>query len=63
MKCPYCDAATDILTTRQVQNYVRRRRACYNGHRFTTKEFAIPGLTRVVTAAETGQTKGTEDFT
>lgn len=40
MKC-HCGAATDILETRQNETYVKRRRLCHNGHRFTTQERAV----------------------
>lgn len=34
MRCPKCNAWTDVLETRSP----RRKRECANGHRFTTME-------------------------
>lgn len=34
MRCPTCNAATVVLANRNG----RRRRECFNGHRFTTHE-------------------------
>lgn len=34
MRCPKCNAWTDVLETRSP----RRKRQCANGHRFTTME-------------------------
>lgn len=42
MRCPECGAHTDVLETRDT----RRRRQCFNGHRFTTEETAVPERTR-----------------
>lgn len=42
MKCPQCNAYTIILETRQG---VRRRRECFNGHRFVTIEMFIKPIT------------------
>lgn len=38
MKCPHCQKPTFTLDTRTTKEYVRRRRECFNGHRFTTQE-------------------------
>lgn len=39
MKCPKCGAFSHVLETRQgVEDTVRRRRECGNGHRFYTAE-------------------------
>lgn len=35
MKCPRCDAPTEVLETR---NGTIRRRECFNGHVFRTEE-------------------------
>lgn len=40
MKCPHCDAWSDVKETRDG----RRRRECANGHRFTTKEVVVVDL-------------------
>lgn len=47
MKCPICKAESSILETRGAG--MRRRRECYNGHRFTTVETVVqlrPGYTK-----------------
>lgn len=36
MKCPACNAWTDVLETRKRSNGVSRRYECANLHRFTT---------------------------
>ena len=39
MRCSKCLAPSDVVDTRQVNGiFVRRRRECHNGHRFTTYE-------------------------
>lgn len=43
MKCPHCNAWTEVLSTR---GGTRRRRECANGHRFTTQEVVVPERTR-----------------
>lgn len=40
MKCPICNADSRVLDTRGV----RRRRECFNEHRFTTEEVVVTGL-------------------
>lgn len=40
MKCPTCDAWTDVLQTSDN----RRRRECSNGHRFSTKEIVVVSM-------------------
>jgi transcriptional regulator NrdR family protein len=43
MKCVRCDTESlKVLDTRSQQDYVLRRRICINGHKFLTKEYAIP---------------------
>lgn len=37
MKCPFCNAWTDVRETRDG----RRRRGCANGHRFSTQEVVV----------------------
>jgi transcriptional regulator NrdR family protein len=41
MKCPLCQAPTDIKETRQIDGTVSRRRECYNMHVFSTHEVVI----------------------
>jgi len=38
MKCPTCNAVSFVLETRELIN---RRRECFNGHRFTTREVFV----------------------
>lgn len=39
MNCPRCNADTDVLDSRKTpENFMRRRRVCAAGHRFTTWE-------------------------
>jgi transcriptional regulator NrdR family protein len=44
MNCPECNKESRVVDsrpckgTRVGENYIRRRRECENGHRFTTKE-------------------------
>ena len=39
MKCPICNAPTDVKDTRITQgNQVTRKRECFNGHKFKTIE-------------------------
>jgi transposase-like protein len=40
MKCPHCNAWTEVLRTKETV----RRRECANGHRFWTEEVAKPEL-------------------
>ena len=41
MKCPLCNAPTDVKQTfKQDGDYIRRR-MCFNGHTFKTKEILI----------------------
>jgi transcriptional regulator NrdR family protein len=42
MKCPICNAWTEVLRT----DGTRRRRECANGHRFTTQEVVVPDRTQ-----------------
>ena len=41
MKCPICQAATDVKETRNKNGLVYRRRICFNEHTFTSHEVAI----------------------
>ncbi len=41
MKCPLCQAPSDVEQTKTVDGDLIRRRHCYNGHSFNTKEVAI----------------------
>lgn len=36
MKCPHCNAVSNVLSTRATKQGSTRRRECFNGHRFTT---------------------------
>lgn len=38
MKCPQCNAQSQVLETR---NLTWRRRKCFNGHQFNTEEVPI----------------------
>lgn len=38
MKCPTCNAWTNVLESRPIKDGVKRRRECANLHRFTTYE-------------------------
>ena len=38
MKCPTCNAWTEVNDTRNKGNHVLRRRECANGHKFNTIE-------------------------
>lgn len=38
MKCPFCNAWSDVIENRATKTSTRRRRTCANGHRFTTHE-------------------------
>ena len=43
MKCPQCNAPTDVKDTRMTpNNNVLRRRECFNGHKFKTEEKPQP---------------------
>ena len=38
MKCPRCNADSDVLETRSSGPWIRRSRECFNLHRFMTLE-------------------------
>lgn len=38
MKCPTCNAWTNVLESRPLKGSIKRRRECANMHRFTTYE-------------------------
>jgi len=41
--CPRCSSENlKVLDTRSTPEFVSRRRICINGHKFLTKEYAIP---------------------
>ena len=42
MKCPTCGTWTEVLETRKLAGYTRRRYQCANLHRFTTREVVHP---------------------
>lgn len=41
MKCPTCNAWSNVLETRQIKSGLKRRRECANLHRFVTYETEI----------------------
>ena len=41
MKCPICQAPTEVKETRNKLAQVYRRRICFNEHTFTTHEVAV----------------------
>lgn len=41
MKCPTCNAWTEVLLTRKKATYTYRRYECANLHRFTTREVVL----------------------
>lgn len=41
MKCPNCNAPTEVKETRIMSGYVMRRRICFNMHTFKTEERAV----------------------
>jgi transcriptional regulator NrdR family protein len=49
MKCPVCNAPTDVEETRTKDDHTYRRRECFNEHTFTTEE----RVKRVVTGGAT----------
>lgn len=47
MKCPRCGAPSDVVETRPAPHHAtRRRRTCFNGHRFVTLEVLPPATNR-----------------
>ena len=42
MKCPTCNAWSNVLETRTKEQRVRRRRQCANLHVFYTEEVEVP---------------------
>jgi transcriptional regulator NrdR family protein len=42
MKCPVCEAWTEVKDSRQKNGVVRRSRVCGNDHRFSTEERPVP---------------------
>lgn len=38
MKCPECGKPAEVLQTRDMGKYMRRRYECFNSHRFSTME-------------------------
>lgn len=41
MRCPLCNAPTDIEETRTTSKGYVRRRECFNGHTFSTVEAVL----------------------
>jgi len=41
VKCPKCNAPTEVKETRINPDYVMRRRICFNMHTFRTEERAV----------------------
>ena len=50
MKCPACNAPSDVKETRARDDHVYRRRLCFNEHTFTTEE----RIKRVITKGLNG---------
>ena len=48
MKCPACNAPSDVKETRARDDHVYRRRLCFNEHIFTTEERVKRVITRGV---------------
>jgi transcriptional regulator NrdR family protein len=48
MKCPACNAPSDVKETRARGDHVYRRRLCFNEHTFTTEERVKRVVTRGV---------------
>lgn len=44
--CPKCGARTEVVDARIYDRYMRRRRKCTCGHRFSTIEIPIKGKDR-----------------
>lgn len=42
MKCPRCEAWTEVLETRKLIDHTYRRYLCANNHRFSTAEMPVP---------------------
>jgi transcriptional regulator NrdR family protein len=38
MRCPVCNAPSDVKETRTRDDHIYRRRLCFNEHTFTTEE-------------------------
>lgn len=49
MKCPECKAWTEVLYTKPMAGYRRRRYLCANEHRFWTEERIVPGPSSTAT--------------
>ena len=41
MKCPLCNAPTDVKFSKRESDSVIRRRICFNDHSFITEEKAV----------------------
>ena len=50
MRCPICNAITDVTETRYADGVTRRRRVCFNEHKFTTLEKPVLDKVAVTTA-------------
>ncbi len=46
MKCPICNAWTTVEQTKNLGDFVERRRRCANNHTFTTEERVVPDKKR-----------------
>ena len=46
MKCPTCAAWTSVEQTKDLGDFVERRRRCANNHPFTTEERVTPAKKR-----------------
>lgn len=53
-RCPECGAHTSVLSTRGT----RRRRECFEGHRFSTEEAVVESVTRKADWREVAEAEG-----
>lgn len=49
MKCPKCEAWTEVMYTRPMDGYRRRRYLCANMHKFWTEERVVSGPSSIPT--------------
>lgn len=67
MNCPDCGKQSDVIDTRPVPGFIRRRRECLNYHRFTTVEMvgtpdALRGLLKAAAAIQVCAGRVGKDF-
>lgn len=41
MKCPTCGGRAEVIDSRETADWIRRRRKCANGHRYTSIEIVL----------------------